>query len=1202
MFWFKTRQQHLNTPFAGSVVQLDFISKLYYFHQKSGIAFNKLPMIDKRYLDLFHLHQCVRLRGGYSTVCRKKMWAQIGRELGYTGKIMTSLSTSLKSSYQKYVLTYDEFLINLGIIKSINTTQTSTGNGVFSENFFFINPDYTIENIFALTSPSVDLQSHVLQLQEDEKKSIKDGKKSIKSFALPNGFVLKFVLYNEALQNNSPILNEPCINDPGYAIVGNSHAKFHRFEKPLKEPLHADASYELNLEGLADSNKESPIYNFRQFQQKSQLFSNTYFKCKNLLPKNKQDIYDIDDATVEREYWSLLAEKSNIEVEYGADIHTSIHSSPFPQPERNARNFDLNDKWNFHILPFTSNSFSQFIDTPINFMIQPWLYIGMLFSTQAWSFSDFYSYSLSYSHFGSTRTWYSVPEEYSDKFRSLLTELNEKRLQNTGRNDYINTKNSNKKSTPSSIFESDIMLSPEILDKQYHIKSYAINQQPGQIVVNFPKSYHCHFNHGFNLIESVNLLPFNDWIPYGKMCNSLFKSYKQQPPFSIEKLLINVANYLIHNDKIDTQLCLPISKHIIDMCRSEAIKRGKVLKQFPNIEIVTELEDRFDLVYLSSNSRQYSYLSRINSLENSQVYTLEEFLNLDITDCTQFELVVRISDRQLTTLIAQMQSLNDPKKNWSTSLANDWRNRYVQYMTESQMKPVLEILREFYQEANQIDGLANTEEVSLLKKFLKEADNWLKSTSPLLHHISILSHDWTGAGPLDTFELQRRANEILVLPFVCAETTAIEQWATEVQLFLDSVHDMISCNIKENGQKLFQSRILSRGQQLGVDVNELEHWIQQAIWLRKVIDAKQLMLSSEDVKNLLKEGYMLGVKVPAITNSLPSIAAKGPSKNSIILPMPSLLTKVSVRDHAQLLDKIQDVITRPPYNKAQYMDAVSLYEDACANRLDSPLVEKLAQELNIVHAWISDGLEMFGLDPFSPDLLKKWLYILRKATISSVQTWEDGQVYCLCRTGRRNAMIMCESCNEWYHCTCLRDRGYEFPDPNNSTKTGQSTGTTPTPPSFYSLDMTKKQPLRCPICTMTFLAPGSQFFYRYTDDDGKEHAIKIKRVTLEEFESWTAKCASLPLNPDCLDASEILNFLKQYCKEVETTYGKVWMKLSIKNLQLHLRKVEGSLILAEGLRSQLQTFIIKRQNNDVEEMNTNGNNDQRGKFNKKKKK
>lgn len=49
-------------------------------------------------------------KGGFEHVCKAKRWAEVGRDLGYSGKIMSSLSTSLKNSYQKWLLPYEEYL------------------------------------------------------------------------------------------------------------------------------------------------------------------------------------------------------------------------------------------------------------------------------------------------------------------------------------------------------------------------------------------------------------------------------------------------------------------------------------------------------------------------------------------------------------------------------------------------------------------------------------------------------------------------------------------------------------------------------------------------------------------------------------------------------------------------------------------------------------------------------------------------------------------------------------------------------------------------------------------------------------------------------------------------------------------------------------------------------------------------------------
>ena len=110
--------------------------------------------MDKRPLDLYKLKKAVEVRGGFDKVCKDKKWAEIGRDLGYSGKIMSSLSTSLKNSYQRWLHPYEEYLrtVKPGIQQQLDFeyggqfspspayspirrsfSQQNTSNGVSSE-------------------------------------------------------------------------------------------------------------------------------------------------------------------------------------------------------------------------------------------------------------------------------------------------------------------------------------------------------------------------------------------------------------------------------------------------------------------------------------------------------------------------------------------------------------------------------------------------------------------------------------------------------------------------------------------------------------------------------------------------------------------------------------------------------------------------------------------------------------------------------------------------------------------------------------------------------------------------------------------------------------------------------------------------------------------------------------------------------------
>jgi len=135
-FHFRTRKQELNsvegskppTPSSslplpkqrteakddddgpGTRANLSYLDALAKFHKQQGNNLNRLPYVDKKPLDLYRLKKAVEARGGFDKVCKLKKWAEIGRDLGYSGKIMSSLSTSLKNSYQRWLCPYEEYL------------------------------------------------------------------------------------------------------------------------------------------------------------------------------------------------------------------------------------------------------------------------------------------------------------------------------------------------------------------------------------------------------------------------------------------------------------------------------------------------------------------------------------------------------------------------------------------------------------------------------------------------------------------------------------------------------------------------------------------------------------------------------------------------------------------------------------------------------------------------------------------------------------------------------------------------------------------------------------------------------------------------------------------------------------------------------------------------------------------------------------
>ena len=271
--------------------------------------------------------------------------------------------------------------------------------------------------------------------------------------------------------------------------------------------------------------EEGEEYSLQQFREKADSFREEYI-TRNL------GTLKVSEEQVEEEFWRMVSNvQETVEVDYGADIHSTTHGSGFPTVETNPTDPYATDPWNLNVLPLDNQSLFRHIKSDVSGMTVPWLYVGMMFSTFCWHNEDHYCYSINYQHFGATKTWYGIPGSDSKKFeaamRNAVPELFE--------------------TQPDLLFQLVTMLSPGRLVEE-GVQVYAVDQRPNQFVITFPQAYHAGFNHGFNMNEAVNFAP-SDWEEYGRECVQRYSEYKKMPVFSHDELLITAA---LHDSSIKT--------------------------------------------------------------------------------------------------------------------------------------------------------------------------------------------------------------------------------------------------------------------------------------------------------------------------------------------------------------------------------------------------------------------------------------------------------------------------------------------------------------------------------------------------------------------------------------------------------------------------------------------------------------------------
>ena len=262
---------------------------------------------------------------------------------------------------------------------------------------------------------------------------------------------------------------------------------YHTFclEPVLKSVPDRDWYCDRCLVGTGDYGfADGEIYSLRQFQEKANNFKDLYFQSKMPFDPVLNKPRQVTEDDVEREFWKLVESvHETVEVEYGADIHSTTHGSGFPTIEKQPTYPYATDPWNLNNLPLHPESLFRHIKSDVSGMTVPWLYVGMCFSTFCWHNEDHYTYSANYQHFGATKTWYGIPGsdamKFEDAMREAVPELFEQQ--------------------PDLLFQLVTLLTPQHLMKA-GVKVYALDQRAGQFVVTFPQAYHAGFNHGVSCL------------------------------------------------------------------------------------------------------------------------------------------------------------------------------------------------------------------------------------------------------------------------------------------------------------------------------------------------------------------------------------------------------------------------------------------------------------------------------------------------------------------------------------------------------------------------------------------------------------------------------------------------------------------------------------------------------------------------------
>ena len=1020
-FFFKTRRQELNSVEGSNRTNVQYLDQLAKYHKQHGMNLNRFPSVDKRPLDLYKLKKAVECRGGFDKVCKHKKWAEIGRDLGYSGKIMSSLSTSLKNSYQKWLHPYEEFVkankagpqqqqqqdfensspytpasmkkqsngshqgtpihmdnhspainashsLNASLNGNVNPTDQKMRlpeasapalSAPASSGFTPVNPGgFTPVNanptLFASgqnnTTPDQDAsngfhkpfpgsgnnghfgktgtndspapyqnghssnpnslkrpwdQDHkatpsfkegtisfdINNLDEHKDKKVKKAPNVLGSHMSQPRPVTQRTYSNQQNGKKGEVCDVCGLKDEktSFIICYGCECGYHKgcLDPPARlSDARADWHCPKCLIGTGDFGfEEGGHYSLKQFQDKARMFKDHHFEPKMQYDPilNKKKAVTEDD--VEREFWRIVESPSEeVEVEYGADIHSTTAGSGFPSIEKNPGDPYSTDPWNLNVLPYHSDSLFKHINTDISGMTIPWLYVGMCFSTFCWHNEDHYCYSANYQHFGATKTWYGIPGKDADAFETAMREAVPELFA----------------AQPDLLTQLVTLLPPERL-KKAGVNVYAADQRAGQFVITFPQAYHAGFNHGFNFNEAVNFAPA-DWEPFGDSSIRRLREQRKSACFSHDELLstaakrdtsIKTAKWLAPALQRSAEHELGLREEFLNQHKEKSgphkcnIDKSSDIEHTCNLELEIKDIELPESEYQCEFCKAYTYFSSFHCTASGKVMCLSHAGNspccgADETQRYQGEQHVmryRFGDDALRELVQKVVD--------RANLPEAWQERLSKALDEEE-KPSLKNLQTLVNEGEKIpwelSGLADLKAfVAKCNEWVDEAQNYITRKQQNRRKNDRAWRKSKSAKVDDTDEKEKEARKVdnifrLLsladeLSFDCPQITTLQERSDAIAEFQKDARTALANPSAPSTQDL--EDLAESGKGFNVDIPEvdrLEVLVKQHRWIDEVTERTRVggtqFKTLKEVKAKLEKGVEIGMSRETDLNML----------------------------------------------------------------------------------------------------------------------------------------------------------------------------------------------------------------------------------------------------------------------------------------------------------------------------------------------
>lgn len=1146
----------------------------------------------------------------------QNLWAEVGKEFGFADNptMCLSLAGSFKNAYQRYILPYETFLNRekpkiqpnpvLGTppkttngtngAPNTNNSQDTLTNGSSHEQPTIIpgmkeEPEKVVATVDrpaeakresrrsparSRTNGNRSHGSSISSVKSDDPQTKQErdhetrNRKRLKRESDAHVVASPSPSKKVAVEKAKPGENcETCgRGDDGIHMLlcDGCEAGYHIYclDPPLSSVPKIDWYCSRCLVGTGEFGfEEGGTYSLAEFQKKANDWKTAYFRSQNA-KVHGQEISSVTEADVEKEFWRLVQDVNDtVEIEYGADIHSSTHGSAFPTLEKNPKDPYSADPWNLNIMPLLEDSLLRYIKTDISGMTVPWLYVGMCFSTFCWHNEDHYTYSINYQHFGEAKTWYGIPgrdaEKFEDVMKRAVPELFEQQ--------------------PDLLLQLVTIFSPERLRKE-GVDVFACDQHANEFVITFPQAYHAGFNHGFNFNEAVNFA-IPDWVSEGlsKDCVDRYRVFSRQPVFSHDELLLTAAAY---DQSIKTALWL--GPALTEMIQRELSRRLQIRQAHPEFEQTLVEEDVPEDEYQCGVCKVFCYLSQIICKCTNKVTCLDHYE--DLCDCPTSTRILR---HRFTDDYLQK---TEKKVCERARLPSAWREKFFATLKEGPT-PHIKILRALLAEGDRIPY--PIEELKILRNFVARVNEWIEEATPLITKkgmsvgrrkseklkkpIRSAEHEEEQKKKLDqqrqpdypdrlVAEAQKLAFDSQEIKALQDKSEAIKDWRKDAralmampQISIDRCHE-----------------IIQSGQALNVELPEVHQfvtYVTQLKWLEEARPSFGKSIPLEDVIRMWDSGKACGVPVEALEMHRLALRRKeGEAWEEQVtkimqnpkVPMQTIVqclntaSKICVRSgtlaHLQAIQdkagQVQKEVeafearTKLPDNRLkptlqEYQNLLAKLEVLTTKPAQAEKMPNYAKQLT---DWTRKGKRIFGKSNAPMDIFGQHLDHVAQRNLACLSLDDvprdpvepssreaspihdsgepRAEIFCMCRQPEAGLMLECDICHEWYHGKCLK---------------------------VAKKDLKSANKYICPIC-----------------DWREEIPRASNRPKLEEMEELESDAHKLPLQTAELEKLSLITTTARRFKERVMPLLSSYLTLTsaeLPTLKFYLRKLEGAEIL-----------------------------------------